>query len=137
MLRQIRRAATWVLLLCSVSFSSMADTAKAYFIYPSDGQTVPSTFNVVFGLKGMGIAPAGIDFPNTGHHHLLIDQSTLPDMSKPLPANENVRHFGKGQTETIITLPKGKHTLQLVLGDYLHTPHDKAVVSEKITVLVK
>jgi len=114
--------------------------AKAYIISPKNGDTVSSPFTVQFGLKGMGIAPAGVqtaaDTP-TGHHHLLIDLATMPDMNMPLPANDNIKHFGKGQTETELTLPAGRHTLQLVLGDYLHTPHDKPVMSEKITITVK
>jgi hypothetical protein len=92
---------------------------------------------VQFGLKGMGIAPAGVTNPNTGHHHLLIDLAQPPDMNAPLPVTDNIKHFGGGQTETELTLPPGKHTLQLVLGDYLHTPHDKPVVSDKITITVK
>ena len=115
-------------------------TAKAYIVSPKNGDTVGSPFTVTFGLKGMGIAPAGVttaaDTP-TGHHHLLIDVATMPDMNMPLPATDNIRHFGKGQTEVDLTLPAGRHTLQLVLGDALHTPHDKPVLSEKITITVK
>ena len=95
------------------------------------------TFTVKFGLKGMAIAPAGTDQPNSGHHHLLIDVSDAPDMKLPLPATEHVVHFGKGQTETQVTLPPGKHTLQLVFANYLHIPHDPPVVSQRITVTVK
>ena len=111
--------------------------ASVYFIAPQNGDTVPRTFTVRFGLKGMGVAPAGANLPNTGHHHLLVDVKELPDFSKPLPATDNIRHFGGGQTEVELTLPAGQHTLQLVLGDYLHTPHEKPVISEKITVTVK
>ena len=115
-------------------------TAKAYIVSPKNGDTVSSPFTVQFGLKGMGVAPAGVttaaDTP-TGHHHLLIDVATMPDMNMPLPQTDNIRHFGKGQTEVDLTLPAGRHTLQLVLGDAMHTPHDKPVVSEKITVTVK
>ena len=85
----------------------------------------------------MGVAPAGVIKENTGHHHLLIDVKEMPDFSLPLPATDNIKHFGGGQTETDLTLPAGKHTLQLVLGDHLHIPHDKPVVSEKITITVK
>ncbi len=85
----------------------------------------------------MGIAPAGVNHPNTGHHHLLVDVAQPPDLNAALPVTENIRHFGAGQTEAELTLPPGKHTLQLVLGDYLHIPHDKPVVSEKITITVK
>lgn len=111
--------------------------ASVYFISPADGATVPKKFTVKFGLKGMSIAPAGTDEPNSGHHHLVIDLATLPDMTKPLPSNEHIMHFGKGQTETELTLPPGKHTLQLVFANYLHIPHDPPVVSKQITVTVK
>ncbi|HYQ38887.1 MAG TPA: DUF4399 domain-containing protein [Pseudomonas sp.] len=123
----------------------MADTprtpapegAKVYFIAPQDGATVDKTFTVKFGLKGMGVAPAGSEAPATGHHHLLVDVAELPALDKPLPASDNVRHFGKGQTETEVTLPPGKHTLQLLVGDKNHVPFDPPVISEKITVNVK
>lgn len=108
-----------------------------YFISPKDGETVGQTFTVKFGLKGMGIAPAGVDFANTGHHHLLVDMAKLPDLNAALPATDNIRHFGAGQSEAEVKLPPGKHTLQLVLADYLHIPHDKPVISEKITITVK
>ena len=111
--------------------------SSVYFIEPADGATVPQTFTVKFGLKGMTIAPAGTDQPNTGHHHLMIDESTLPDMTQPLPANAHVVHFGKGQTETQLTLPPGQHTLQLVFANYLHVPHSPPVVSKRITVTVE
>lgn len=111
--------------------------AKTYIISPKDGETVDSTFTVRFGLKGMGVAPAGIVMENTGHHHLLINVEEMPDMNVPLPATDNIRHFGLGQTETELTLPAGKHTLQLVLGDHLHLPHHPVVKSGKITVTVK
>lgn len=111
--------------------------AKVYIIEPKDGDTVGKTFTVKFGLSGMGVAPAGMDKEGTGHHHLLIDVDEMPDMTKPLPSNEHIMHFGGGQTETEITLTPGKHTLQLVLGNYLHIPHKKPVVSKKITVVVE
>ncbi len=111
--------------------------AEVYIVSPKDGATVKSPVTVVFGLKGMGIAPAGIKFDNTGHHHLLIDSELPADLSQPLAANEKSVHFGKGQTETSVTLPPGKHTLQLVLGDSLHVPHDPPVVSKKITIIVE
>jgi hypothetical protein len=113
------------------------DTAKVYIISPKNNDTVTSPFTVQFGLKGMGVAPAGVTNANTGHHHLLIDVATMPDMNVPMPATDNIKHFGGGQTETELTLPPGKHTLQLVLADYLHTSFEKPVVSEKITVTVK
>jgi hypothetical protein len=111
--------------------------ARAYIISPKNGDTVPATFTVQFGLKGMGVAPAGVTQPNTGHHHLLIDMAKMPDMTVPMPATDNLKHFGGGQTETELTLPPGTHTLQLVVGDYLHIPHDAPIVSEKITITVK
>ncbi|MEO8483745.1 MAG: DUF4399 domain-containing protein [Acidobacteriota bacterium] len=111
--------------------------AKAYIISPKDGATVTSPFTVQFGLKGMGVAPAGVTNANTGHHHLLIDVDQMPDMNAPMPATDHIKHFGGGQTETELTLPAGKHTLQLVLADAMHMAHDKPVMSEKITVTVK
>jgi hypothetical protein len=111
--------------------------AEVYIVSPKDGAKVKSPVTVVFGLKGMGIAPAGIKFENSGHHHLLIDSDLPADLSQPLAANEKSVHFGKGQTETSVTLPPGKHTLQLVFGDSLHIPHDPPVVSKKITITVE
>jgi hypothetical protein len=111
--------------------------AEVYIVSPKDGAKVKSPVTVVFGLKGMGIAPAGIKFDNTGHHHLLVDGDLPADMSQPLAANEKSVHFGKGQTETSLTLAPGKHTLQLVFGDSLHIPHDPPVVSKKITIVVE
>lgn len=110
--------------------------AEAYIISPKDGAKVTSPFVVQFGLKAMGIAPAGVKFDNTGHHHLLIDTDAPTDLNAPLPASEKVVHFGKGQTETTLTLPPGKHTLQLLLGDSTHVPHNPPVMSKKITVTV-
>ncbi|MEM9028127.1 MAG: DUF4399 domain-containing protein [Pseudomonadota bacterium] len=118
--------------------------AKVYFINLKDGDTVSSPFKVQFGLSGMGIAPAGTEAENTGHHHILINRPPLgkgPDgaeeLTNPLPADDNHKHFGMGQTEATLTLAPGKHTLQLVLGDWSHVPHDKPVVSEVITITVK
>ena len=113
------------------------DNASVYFLSPKDGETVSSPFTVRFGLKGMGVAPAGVTQPNTGHHHLLIDMATPPDFNAALPVTDNIKHFGGGQTETQLTLSPGQHTLQLVFADYLHIAHDKPVMSEKITITVK
>ena len=113
------------------------ENASVYFLSPKNGETLSSPVTVRFGLKGMGIAPAGISQPNTGHHHLLVDLEKLPDFNAALPVTDNIKHFGAGQTETELTLPPGKHTLQLVLGDHLHIPHEKPIVSEKITITVK
>lgn len=117
--------------------STAPSNADVYFISPTDGQTTAQTLTVKFGLSGMGVSPAGIEKANTGHHHLLIDTEKLPDMHSPLPATDKIKHFGGGQTETQITLSPGEHTLQLVLGNHLHIPHDKPVVSKKITITVK
>ncbi len=114
-----------------------ADTAQLYIITPANGATVKSPVTIKFGLKGMGVAPAGIEFANTGHHHLLIDLDKLPDLKQPIPADKQHVHFGAGQTETTLELAPGKHTLQLLLGDHLHRPHATPVVSEKITITVK
>ena len=111
--------------------------AEVYIISPKDGATVKSPVTIEFGLKGMGVAPAGVKFENTGHHHLLIDTDVPADLNAPLPTSDNVRHFGKGQTEASVELKPGKHTLQLVLGDDKHTPHNPPVMSKKITVTVK
>lgn len=110
--------------------------AEVYFIAPADGATVKSPVTVKFGLKGMGIAPAGVTFDNSGHHHLLID-TNVPALDAPIPADANHLHFGKGQTETTVELKPGKHTLQLLLGDQSHVPHDPALVSKKIAITVK
>lgn len=111
--------------------------ATAYIISPQDGANVPQTFTIRFGLKGMGVAPAGVAKQNTGHHHLLIDVATLPATGQPIPADDQHRHFGGGQTETALTLPPGAHTLQLVMGDANHVPFNPPVVSRRITVHVK
>jgi hypothetical protein len=109
--------------------------SSVYFIEPKDGATVKGPVKVVFGLAGMGIAPAGVNQANTGHHHLLIDDPTV-DLTKPLPATDQVKHFGGGQTETTVDLKPGKHTLQLVLGDWKHQPHNPSLTSPKITITV-
>jgi len=111
--------------------------ATEYFISPSDGETVTNPFTVRFGLKGMGVAPAGVDVANTGHHHLLIDVAEPPKPGAPIPKDERHRHFGGGQTEVSLTLPPGTHTLQLELGDKAHVPFDPPVMSKKITIHVK
>jgi len=115
--------------------ASPAD-AQVYIISPKDGAKVSSPVTVQFGLKAMGIAPAGVKIENTGHHHLLIDSDAPTDLSQPLPASEKVVHFGKGQTETTVKLTPGKHTLQLLLGDSTHVPHNPPVLSKKITITI-
>ena len=111
--------------------------AQVYIISPVDGEHVTNPVTVRFGLKGMGVAPAGIDKTGTGHHHLLIDVSEQPALDKPLPADAQHRHFGGGQTQATIELSPGKHTLQLVIGDQNHIPHNPPVISERITIMVK
>jgi len=110
--------------------------AEVYIISPKNGATVKSPVRVQFGLKGMGIAPAGVKFDNTGHHHLLIDSDPPANLAAPLPATDKLLHFGKGQTETLLTLTPGKHTLQLLFADQNHIPHDPPVISKKITITV-
>jgi len=117
--------------------STAPDDARVYFIQPNDGDVIQGPVVVKFGLSGMGVAPAGIKANNTGHHHLLINTANLPDLTQPLPATDQVKHFGKGQTETSLILAPGQHTLQLLLGNHLHIPHDKPVISQKITITVE
>lgn len=107
--------------------------AEVYFIEPTDGASVPTTFTVKFGLRNMGVAPAGTQKAATGHHHLLVDRG-LPPLDQPMGGD--IMHFGGGQTETEVTLEPGEHTLQLLVGDMNHVPHDPPVHSEQITVTV-
>ena len=125
------------LMLMGIVNAAASEGAHAYIISPADGATVSSPVKVVFGLTGKGVAPAGIERKGTGHHHLLINVDQLPDMKLPVPADDNHRHFGGGQTEATIELPPGQHTLQLLLGDWIHVPHDPPVMSEKITITVE
>lgn len=120
----------------ALSRTAAPEGVQLYIVSPKDGETVTSPFTVVFGLSGMGVAPAGVQFEQTGHHHLLID-TDLADPAMPIPADEQHVHFGKGQTETSVTLAPGQHTLQLVLGDHLHIPFEPVVASPKITVTVQ
>ena len=122
--------------LVAMPFAHSGDTPELYFVSPADGAVVKGPVQVVFGLRGLGVAPAGVDRPNTGHHHLVID-APLPPQGQPIPADANHLHFGGGQTETTIELPPGEHTLQLVLGNHLHVPLEPAVVSRKITITVE
>jgi hypothetical protein len=111
--------------------------AEVYFIAPQNGAKLHSPVTIKFGLKGMGIAPAGIKFDNTGHHHLLIDTDVSElNLDAPMPATDKIVHFGKGQTETTLTLTPGKHTLQLIFADYLHQSFDPPLISKKITITV-
>lgn len=122
--------------LIATPLAHAADAPELYFIAPADGSTVKGPVHVQFGLRGLGVAPAGVERANTGHHHLLID-APLPPAGKPIPADAQHLHFGGGQTEAVIELPPGEHTLQLVLGNHLHVPLEPAVVSKKITINVE
>lgn len=134
-----KSTALWVLILTAWTVPSFADpgapSARVYFISPADGDTVTGPVTVRFGLTGMGVAPAGTDYARTGHHHLVVD-APLPAMDETIPKDEHYRHFGKGQTETTIDLAPGPHTLQLVLGDHAHIPHQPPVVSERISIRI-
>ena len=131
------------MLVSAATFAAAGETpapedAKLYFINLKDGDTVTSPVTIRFGLSGMGIAPAGTQVPNTGHHHLIIDDKIEGEaLNEAIPMDEKHLHFGKGQTEAVVTLPKGQHTLQLVLGDWTHIPHKPPVMSEQITVTVE
>lgn len=111
--------------------------AEVYFVTPLDGDIVSSPLTVRFGLEGLGVAPAGVEREGTGHHHLLVNLDDLPALDQPIPADEQHIHFGGGQTQTKLELSPGKHTLQLLVGDYLHVPHQPPLMSEKITITVK
>jgi hypothetical protein len=130
-------------LLLAAPFAQAGETpapenAKVYFIGLKDGDTVTSPVIIRFGLSGMGIAPAGTQVENTGHHHLIIDDKIEGEaLDAAIPVDEHHVHFGKGQTEASVTLSKGQHTLQLVLGDWTHIPHKPPVMSERITVNVE
>ena len=110
---------------------------RLFFITPSNGEEVTNPVAIRFGIVGMEIVPAGKDKPMSGHHHLLVNVEKLPNMKSPIPADKNHLHFGKGQTETQLNLPSGRHTLQLLLGDYMHVPHEKPLISDKIEIIVK
>jgi hypothetical protein len=136
-------AVAGIAMVCSVRHGCAEDFwpqgAKVYFIEPSDGETVTGNVTVKFGLVGLGVAPAGVDKPKTGHHHILVDADAPqgPELQEPLTMDEHHRHFGGGQTETTLDLPPGPHTLQLIMGDMNHVPHDPPLESQKITITVK
>jgi hypothetical protein len=125
-----------VLALPVAARTASSEGAQVYIISPSNGAVLSNPITVRFGLKGMGVAPAGVDKPNTGHHHLLIDVDPAPPLDQPLPADDQHRHFGGGQTEVTLELAPGTHTLQLLLADQNHVPHDPPLVSERITITV-
>jgi hypothetical protein len=141
-----RIIAAAVAIAAGLATSAMADGhrsappegARAYIVLPQDGATLRNPVTIVFGLEGMGIAPANVDMEGTGHHHLLIntDAATL-DMEQGLPATDEIVHFGGGQTQVTKDLPAGTHTLQLLLGDWLHVPHDPPVLSDVVTITVE
>ena len=116
--------------------TSAASGAYTYILLPHHGEVVSSPVKVVFGLDGIGVAPAGAKIENTGHHRLLIDVDA-PDRDLSIPSDARHRHFGKGQTEATIVLAPGKHTLQLLLGDYTHIPHQPAIISARIQITVR
>jgi hypothetical protein len=110
--------------------------AEVYIISPKNGAQIKGPVEVLFGLKGMGIAPAGVKFDNTGHHHLLVDMDVPADLSVPMPATDKLLHFGKGQTQTSLKLAPGKHTLQLVFADLNHVAFNPPLISKKVTITV-
>ena len=136
-MREYRVIFIMFFLLCCNGLSLAVETStKVFIIQPKNGEIVDKTFEVIFGIEGMTLAPAGTYENNTGHHHLIID-AELPALSLPIPASENYVHFGKGQDRTELTLGPGKHSLQLLLGDGNHLPHLPPVASKKIEVVVK
>ena len=137
----LSRTRLFILLIIGGITIAVGETARppsafVYIISPKDGDTVTSPFRVQFGLSGMGVAPAGVDMPNTGHHHLLIDVNESLDPNEPIPQDKKHLHFGAGQTEAIVNLPPRTHTLQLMLGDDNHVPHNPPVMSKPIKAIV-
>ena len=121
--------------LYALERSAGSQEAELYFISPLNGDVVSKNVIVNFGLKAFGIAPAGVDFNQTGHHHLIVD-AELPPLGRPIPSDMNYIHFGKGQTEVMLDLASGTHTLQLLLGDFRHVPHEPAIFSKQIVIQV-
>ena len=110
--------------------------ARVYIVTPANGEVVSSPVKIVFGLSGMGVAPAGMDKHGTGHHHLLVD-TEVPDLGTPIPSDDRYLHFSGGETEVVIELEPGEHTLQLLFADYRHNAHNPPVISERISITVK
>ncbi|MGE5491147.1 MAG: DUF4399 domain-containing protein [Actinomycetota bacterium] len=131
-------AALLLPMLASAGPTEAPPNAYLYIGWPNDGQVLPAgkPFKVWFGLRNMGVAPKDVKFPRTGHHHLLVD-TDLPPADQEIPSDKNHLHFGAGQTETLLELPPGKHTLQLLMGDDKHIPHNPPIYSKKITITVK
>ena len=121
----------------SIAATPAPGGASVYIVSPQQGEVLSNPVVVRFGLRNMGVAPAGVDRPNTGHHHLLIDVDNLPPMDQPLPNDDRHRHFGGGQTEVSLQLAPGEHSLQLILGDLNHIPHSPPIMSERISITVK
>ena len=139
----MKRYCVIALLVAGVSFGAptWARTpspagAEVYIISPADGATVTGPVTVRFGARNVGVAPAGVDAANTGHHHLIVD-ADLPPFDQPVPKDDHHRHYGGGQTEVTLDLPPGRHTLQLLMGDAAHVPHEPALVSKPITITVQ
>lgn len=137
MLAVLACAAPPALSAAGTARSPSPDGAAVAFANLEDGDVVPPGYTVRFTVSGMGIAPAGVSIENTGHFHLLIDLAELPAMDGPLPATPNILHFGKGQAEAALDLPEGEHTLQLLLADHAHVPHDPPVLSEPVRITVE
>ena len=136
----MRKIVLLILATVAALSSAQAETpapegAELYFISPKDGDAVSNPITVRFGLKNMGVAPAGVQYENTGHHHLLIN-TALPPLDLPIINDEKHRHYGLGQTEATLELPPGAHTLQLLLGDFAHRPHAPPIASKRITITV-
>jgi len=141
MLKVYAAAAIAALFLSGVAIAENTPAPPNHYLYigwPQDGSVIAAgkPFRVWFGLRGMGVAPKGVNYPNTGHHHLLID-TDLPPLGQEIPSDRKHLHFGAGETETMLELPPGKHTLQLLMGDSRHIPHDPPVYSKKITITIK
>ena len=132
-------AVIYLLQTHQVNSASMStdNEPQVYIISPENGDEVTSPFTVKFGSKSVDIVAAGVEMKNSGHHHLLVNLNSLPDMNFPIPADSNHLHFGGGQTETVLTLEPGVHSLQLLLGDFAHVPHIPPIISEKIIITVK
>ena len=137
MLAVLACAAPLFVLAADGARSPSPDGAAVAFANLADGDVVPPGYTVRFSVSGMGIAPAGVAIENTGHFHLLIDLPELPTMDGPLPATPSILHFGKGQADTTLDLPEGEHTLQLLLADHAHVPHDPPVLSEPVRITVE
>lgn len=141
MMHKVFATAIAALIFASAVFAGNTPAPAGAWLYigwPNNGEVIAAgkPFRVWFGLRDMGVAPKGVTFPNTGHHHLLIDTG-LPSAGEEIPSDRNHLHFGAGETETMVELPPGRHTLQLLMGDDKHVPHNPPIYSKKITITVK